>query len=187
MWTCQGSGPLPGSTLEAHDVMPRSSPAWAPPRTSSANIRYRTPPARGARRRWGRPVYRCWRRQRLSPRRQRRKSWPASPRLRQSPRNLLVNWFNFRRLHGEIGLVPPVEYETTHHSTTLPEQPAQRSSQSPSNPVLDTRSVERASMRAGVADSAPEPPHPPACPRQPALRPRATGELLDIGSRPAGR
>jgi len=30
------------------------------------------------------------------------------------------------RRHGEVGLVPPVEYETTHRSTTLPEQPAQR-------------------------------------------------------------
>jgi len=37
-----------------------------------------------------------------------------------------IDWFNYRRLHGEIGLVPPVEYETTHRSTTLPEQPAQR-------------------------------------------------------------
>jgi len=37
-----------------------------------------------------------------------------------------IDWFNFRRLHGEIGLVPPVEYETTHPSTTLPQQPAQR-------------------------------------------------------------
>jgi len=37
-----------------------------------------------------------------------------------------IDWFNYRRLHGEIGLVPPVEYETTHYSTTLPEQPAQR-------------------------------------------------------------
>jgi putative transposase len=37
-----------------------------------------------------------------------------------------IDWFNFRRLHGEIGLVPPVEYETMHRSTTLPEQPAQR-------------------------------------------------------------
>ena len=37
-----------------------------------------------------------------------------------------IDWFNFRRLHGEIGLVPPVEYETLHLSTTLPEQPAQR-------------------------------------------------------------
>ena len=33
-----------------------------------------------------------------------------------------IDWFNFRRLHGEIGLVPPVEYETQHHRTTLPEQ-----------------------------------------------------------------
>lgn len=30
-----------------------------------------------------------------------------------------IDWFNFRRLHGEIGLVPPVEYETTHRSNTL--------------------------------------------------------------------
>jgi hypothetical protein len=34
--------------------------------------------------------------------------------------------FNFRRLRGEIGLVPPVEFETLHRPTTLPEQPAQR-------------------------------------------------------------
>ncbi|WP_218851442.1 integrase core domain-containing protein [Nocardioides panaciterrulae] len=25
-----------------------------------------------------------------------------------------VDWFNHRRLHGEIGLVPPAEFETTH-------------------------------------------------------------------------
>ena len=25
-----------------------------------------------------------------------------------------VDWFNHRRLHGEIGLVPPAEYETNH-------------------------------------------------------------------------
>jgi len=37
-----------------------------------------------------------------------------------------IHWFNFRRLHGEIRHVPPVEYETTYPSTTLPEQPAQR-------------------------------------------------------------
>ena len=37
-----------------------------------------------------------------------------------------IDWFNFRRLHGEIGLVPPVEYETMYRSTTLPEQSAQR-------------------------------------------------------------
>jgi putative transposase len=45
-----------------------------------------------------------------------------------------IDWFNFRRLHGEIGLVPPVEYETTHRSTTLPEQPAQRQLEASSKP-----------------------------------------------------
>ena len=25
-----------------------------------------------------------------------------------------IDWFNHRRLHGEIGLIPPVEYETQH-------------------------------------------------------------------------
>jgi len=39
---------------------------------------------------------------------------------------MTTDWFKFRRFHGEIGLVPPVEYETTYRSTTLPEQPAQR-------------------------------------------------------------
>jgi len=37
-----------------------------------------------------------------------------------------IDWFNFRRLHGEIGLIPPVEFEALHRSPTLPEQPAQR-------------------------------------------------------------
>ena len=37
-----------------------------------------------------------------------------------------IDWFNFRRLHGEIGLIPPVEFEDLHRSTNLPEQPAQR-------------------------------------------------------------
>ena len=27
-----------------------------------------------------------------------------------------IDWFNNRRLHGELGLVPPVEYETKHHT-----------------------------------------------------------------------
>ena len=26
-----------------------------------------------------------------------------------------IDWFNHRRLHGEIGLVPPVEYENEHY------------------------------------------------------------------------
>ena len=26
----------------------------------------------------------------------------------------VADWFNHRRLHGEIGLVPPAEFETNH-------------------------------------------------------------------------
>jgi transposase InsO family protein len=40
-----------------------------------------------------------------------------------------VDWFNHRRLHGEIGLVPPAEYETNHWAS----QPAKHCRQ---NPVL---------------------------------------------------
>jgi len=45
-----------------------------------------------------------------------------------------IDWSNHRRLHGEIGLVPPVEYETAHRPTTLPEQPAQRQLQASIKP-----------------------------------------------------
>lgn len=32
-----------------------------------------------------------------------------------------VDWFNHRRLHGEIGLVPPTEYEANHWASITPE------------------------------------------------------------------
>jgi putative transposase len=32
-----------------------------------------------------------------------------------------VDWFNHRRLHGEIGLVPPAEFETDHWASVRPE------------------------------------------------------------------
>ena len=32
-----------------------------------------------------------------------------------------IDWFNHRRLHGELGLVPPVEYETNHRNPSLTE------------------------------------------------------------------
>jgi len=32
-----------------------------------------------------------------------------------------VDWFNRRRLHGELGHVPPAEYEALHTASTIPE------------------------------------------------------------------
>lgn len=40
-----------------------------------------------------------------------------------------IDWFNHRRLHGEIGLVPPAEFEATHWATAAAEHYRQ-------NPVL---------------------------------------------------
>ena len=55
-----------------------------------------------------------------------------------------IDWFNHRRLHGEIGLVPPAEFEANHwaasrSSTTLKHPPSPRPD--PSN---------RASTRPGA-------------------------------------
>ncbi len=33
-----------------------------------------------------------------------------------------VNWYNHRRLHGEIGHVPPVEYENKYYLATAKPQ-----------------------------------------------------------------
>ena len=37
-----------------------------------------------------------------------------------------IDWFNHRRLHGEIGLVPPVEFEAHSNITTPAQHPAPR-------------------------------------------------------------
>jgi putative transposase len=31
-----------------------------------------------------------------------------------------VDWFNHQRLHGELGLVPPAEFEDRHYPQTTP-------------------------------------------------------------------
>ncbi len=36
-----------------------------------------------------------------------------------------IDWFNHRRLHGEIGLVPPVEYESNHRDPATVQETAQ--------------------------------------------------------------
>jgi putative transposase len=60
-----------------------------------------------------------------------------------------IDSFNFRRLHGEIGLILPVANSCTA-APTSPSNPLSGSSQCPSNPVLDTAS---------------QPSDTPACPR----------------------
>ena len=34
-----------------------------------------------------------------------------------------IDWFNHRRLHGELGLVPPAEYEASQHDRTTAPAP----------------------------------------------------------------
>lgn len=33
-----------------------------------------------------------------------------------------IDWFNFRRLHGEIGYVPPAEFEEVFYASTVQEE-----------------------------------------------------------------
>jgi putative transposase len=35
-----------------------------------------------------------------------------------------IDWYNHRRLHGELGLIPSVEYEAVHAAQNLARQPA---------------------------------------------------------------
>jgi len=38
-----------------------------------------------------------------------------------------IDWFNQRRLHGELGHVPPAEFEALHATTTAPQAPLKTS------------------------------------------------------------
>ena len=40
-----------------------------------------------------------------------------------------IDWYNYRRLHGEIGLVPPAEFETNHGASQS--DPTNRASTKP--------------------------------------------------------
>jgi len=42
-----------------------------------------------------------------------------------------VHWFNYERLHGEIGMVPPVEFEATYWKTQPSTPPTDGASQTP--------------------------------------------------------
>ena len=33
-----------------------------------------------------------------------------------------IDWYNHRRLHGELGLIPPVEHEALHAAQNVPRQ-----------------------------------------------------------------
>lgn len=52
-----------------------------------------------------------------------RTRWQRRQRCRRRP---YIDWFNFRRLHGEIGLIPPVEHERLHRRTTPTQRPGER-------------------------------------------------------------
>ncbi len=49
-----------------------------------------------------------------------------------------IDWFNHWRLHGEMGLIPPVEYEDLHRPPRPLSDLPSGTSMSPSNPALDT-------------------------------------------------
>ncbi len=66
-----------------------------------------------------------------------------------------IDWFNFRRLHGEIGLVPPVEFETQHQTNTPPSSLLSGSWKPPSNPVLDSSAPGTAARPPGPAPDGP--------------------------------
>ncbi len=49
----------------------------------------------------------------------RRGSWKNADSV-ESVTPAYSDWFNNRRLHGKIGMLPPAEFETTHYAHTTP-------------------------------------------------------------------
>ncbi|MFF3517990.1 IS3 family transposase, partial [Streptomyces sp. NPDC002573] len=54
-----------------------------------------------------------------------------------------IDWFNQRRLHGELGHITPAEHEAAHYLAAEPPYvtPENQLTQSPRNPGLDTSTV----------------------------------------------
>ncbi len=48
-----------------------------------------------------------------------RGSWKNADSV-ESATLIYINWFNNRRLHGEISMLSPAEFETTHYHHTTP-------------------------------------------------------------------
>jgi putative transposase len=58
-----------------------------------------------------------------------------------------IDWFNHRRLHGEIGMIPPVELEDTYHHNTPHRHPPTRHLRVSNTPGA-MQGVSRADLRA---------------------------------------
>lgn len=52
-----------------------------------------------------------------------------------------IDWYNNRRLHGELGHVPPAEYEALHAMTQPVTATWNQLTRSPPKPVLDTHTT----------------------------------------------
>ena len=80
-----------------------------------------------------------------------------------------VDWFNHRRLHGEIGLAPPAEFEANHWAS----QPVEHYRQ---NPVLTEVGSNQPSLHQTRGDSCERPPFARPAKDRPGEGGRAPGQ-----------